>query len=87
MQFLAIFSCEGHLRQRLTKDTPNDLVKIYVVLFITLELMSLKVSWYLVKIDPLQLFGDEGVVEPLQLVRRNIQPPEIGSNVLKTFNI
>ena len=48
-------------------------------------LMSLKVSWYLVKIDPLQLFGDEGVVEPLQLVRRNIQPPEIGSNVLKTF--
>ena len=49
--------------------------------------MSLKVSWYLVKIDPLQLFGDEGVIEPLQLVRRNIQPPEIGSNVLKTFNI
>ena len=47
--------------------------------------MSLKVSWYLVKIDPLQLFGDEGVIEPLQLVRRNIQPPEIGSNVLKNI--
>ena len=28
------------------------------------------------KIDPLKLLGDEGVVKPLQFIRRHIEPPE-----------
>ena len=31
----------------------------------------------LVKINPLKLLGDEGVVEPLQFIRRHIQPPAV----------